>query len=131
MQFNIIAIPCRLAHLQDIETVMLACCVLHNIISDHRGYKGTMQFKRALKKRDRDMNLISVSNVDKVKCRYKRAAAWRSELDGMENHTRYEASMEALIKNIWRTSGEIQNSDDRVELDRNSNRDSEDILSQE
>lgn len=65
---------CRLKCFKEMRAVMKACCILHNVIADARGYKGTMQFICELVEHD-DFDL-NQEEVKSPKCRVEQASQW-------------------------------------------------------
>lgn len=43
-QLRVLNIPSRIADLKDMHAVLKACCIMHNIVADHRGYDVTIKF---------------------------------------------------------------------------------------
>ena len=44
-RFGILYQPCRLQDLKDMQNVMKACCIMHNMMALERSYYGTSRFR--------------------------------------------------------------------------------------
>lgn len=63
LQFRILYNRCRLRDVKEIEIVVEACCVLHNIIAADWGCEGTMKYRKKLEKANNfDLNLKELLN---------------------------------------------------------------------
>lgn len=62
-QFRILYLPSRLWHVSDMVTVVKACCILHNMIGNHRGYAGTMEFFEELYDAEEQVLPLDVETV--------------------------------------------------------------------
>lgn len=105
-QFEILARPSRFYDLEDMEFVVKACCILHNMISDERGHAGTAKFRV-----EDDMELphlpVSLEQVRRASSTHEQAEIWRTYLDPIEDITEYRKFREALQTNIWNTVGDV------------------------
>ena len=106
-QFEILARPSRLYDLTDMEYVVKACCILHNMIAAERGYTGTAKFRLA-----EDMDLqnlpISLQHIRRPSSTYEQAQIWRMHLDPIEDRTEFLRFRSALEAHIWNNAGDVE-----------------------
>lgn len=102
-QFRILYNSCRLGSLEDMECVVKACAILHNMIAEKRGYAGTIKFKKELED-DEDIE-INLKEVITSECRREQARQWRESVMN-EQPDQHKLFTEALIKHIWNRSGD-------------------------
>lgn len=102
-QFRILYNRCRLENVEEIQEVVKACCIIHNMVAVERGYEGTMQFKKELEEEEND---IELERVVRPECRYEQARMWREEFIDAENREEHRWFTKALVENIWSREGE-------------------------
>ncbi len=115
-QFFILYRPSRIQSIYEMEIIVKACCIIHNMISAHRGYRGTMKFREELDEQERQTRPISMRRILRPQSTYDQALLWRNLLDNMEDPSHHKCFTLALIQNIWNTSGDMDvDSSDEME----------------
>lgn len=115
-QFNIIAIPCCIVYLDDAKKGLIACFILYNMISDSRGYRGNLRFRRALRLEDQRHGRVVMDGIERVDCRHTQAAVWKSSLDGVEDISVHKNLKNDFLNHTWSTCGDMQDEEERGEL---------------
>lgn len=84
---------------------MKACFILHNVITDARGYEGTMRFRDELEG-EKQCAEVQLSLVMAHECRYDQSDMWREYIDGMETVEEYEFLKVTMVDHIFNMTGE-------------------------
>lgn len=114
-----LAFPCRLSHVSVAVMVLKTCCTIHNMTAARKGIKRTLQFRRALQRRDEVSEHVVAKGRNRSECQHEKATVWRERIDGLEGGRAHGKLMRALMDHIWSSSGDLKSEDERGELSEN------------
>ncbi|PXF46294.1 hypothetical protein BWQ96_03950 [Gracilariopsis chorda] len=105
--FQILYRPARLWHKKDLNMVVKACCVIHNMICNSRkeSYTGTTKVAYTDEKLDQ-MRSVDFEKVKRPASTYKQALLWREYLDPIEDTEAHRLLQTALSSHIWNMKGD-------------------------
>lgn len=103
-RFHILCKPSRLWQKEDMNYIVKACCIIHNMICEERKdqYSGTTNIRI---ESEEDRMPIEVSLVTDSSCTYEQAAIWRCDVDKIEDEDEYFELQRNLVQHIWNISG--------------------------
>jgi len=105
-QFEILARPARLASVRDLNDIVLACSILHNMVAEERGYDGTAKFRLA--EESLQTMPVEYSSNTVPTCIYEQAEQWRNLCDETESLSDHTKLLHALMENFWNSYGDMR-----------------------
>ncbi|CDF36381.1 unnamed protein product [Chondrus crispus] len=108
-RFRLLYQPSRLWYKEDMNSIVRACCILHNNIVKSRlhTYNGTA----ALRFTDEETTLPSdIQIVSTGEGTYEQATFWRKYIDPIEKTTEHVKLKNALAEHIWNQDGDESDS---------------------
>jgi Plant transposon protein len=104
-KWAILSRPSRLWHVEDMEIILKACIILHNMSCEERRetFTGLRAARMTLETNELEEadNIPIISPPDALENPGEASAFWRSHLSGIEDSTQHFELKEALQKYIW------------------------------
>lgn len=101
--FKILYYPSRLRGVEQMDVIVGACCILHNMIDQDRKYEGTICFRE---KTENDTEiLLHLKRVMHVECRYEWGRRWREQYINVEDVGQGKYVTDAMIDHVWSRAG--------------------------
>lgn len=106
-RFKILEVPARLWELEELDYIMRTCCIMHNMIGEHREirYTGTLV---TLGESEELLQNTAVSYValTRPESTYDQARFWREHCDPIEDPEQFHRLQVALQNHIWNMKGD-------------------------
>lgn len=104
-QFSILYQPCHLTKLIDMHFVLKACAIMHNMISEERGYDGMMKFRKKLEEVESQLGRIEIELALNPGTSEQQARFWDKLIARMERKFEHQYFTQELQEHIWNISG--------------------------
>ncbi|PXF49586.1 hypothetical protein BWQ96_00656 [Gracilariopsis chorda] len=106
--FQILYRPARLWHKKDLNMVLKACCVIHNMICDSRNesYTGTTNVAFTDEELEQ-MRSVDFKKLKRPASTYEQALLWREYVDPIEDPEAHPLLQTALRSRIWNMKGDF------------------------
>lgn len=105
-QFEVLGRPARLSNVNDLNDIVNACVILHNMIVEERGCRGTAKFR--VSDELLQTRATSFNEVDHATTSYEQSEIWRTILDPVESLEDHLKLQLALTENVWNCHGELE-----------------------
>lgn len=107
-RFHILCRPARLWDKRDLNKVVKACAIIHNMVVEHRKdtYSGTTNIRGYEEEIEQNLP-IKLEDVLRPESTYEQALFWREALDPTEDAVQHSLLQNALADHIWNMKGDV------------------------